>query len=506
MSALRVWLLAGLALLLALANIWLHRSEHGLSYDEADYYQASTKGFWTNWTDADEIPFVEFASQGTKAVRGEISRSELSRQARERRSAAFMRHYHPPLALYPAIVVHAIAPEMPEETQLRVAALVWMVLWLAGFAVIMAMYPGTRSPWFVVLPASASWAVCSAGFNMHVLFGLAAVTFGYLWYVYEQDRSQTAIKRLTLFFLAVALFSVEYSLFLIGLLGLWGIKTLWNIPSVERSGVLRRWLVDLLWVVGTLLLLWPAGLIGGGLLRGYAQHAFIALFRFPGQGSSFSSLWQMLIWKWNASPLELGLMVAIIVAILWRWRDALHRGSLFVTLGFIATVTCTQLNPTLNLRWYLFPVYAIVYVFYLHVIATRHAAMARHATSLAVSLAAVLFAVAQIAVTEVSDRTIHTLRDAIAALPPRPIVAVQNVTPQISAYFIGRSVVGVHEEDLKKQEMQDKLALWSRDHILILPKRTRLDARRVVETTDMVVYAPYGITNGRSARGSAGGP
>ena len=136
--AARVWMLGLLAFLLAITNFHRHVSRSGLGYDEGDYYQAVDNGFLANWMDTDEWSIPEFVSQGLRAVRGEISRSELSRLARERRTTAFLRHYHSPLALYPAIVIHHLAPGLSEEMQLRTANMVWMSLWLLGLTAILS--------------------------------------------------------------------------------------------------------------------------------------------------------------------------------------------------------------------------------------------------------------------------------------------------------------------------------------------------------------------------------
>ena len=47
--------------------------------------------------------------------------------------------------------------------------------------------------------------------------------------------------------------------------------------------------------------------------------------------------------------------------------DLLRRGSLFAASGFIAALLYLQINPTLVYRWYLFPAFAVGFLFLGHV-------------------------------------------------------------------------------------------------------------------------------------------
>jgi hypothetical protein len=374
--------------------------------------------------------------------------------------------------------------------QLRTANMVWMSLWLLGLTAILAARPVLRSPWFVLVPASASGAMSVAGFNMHIPFGLAAATFGLLWYAWERDRSDRSIKLLAIFFLAVAICSVEYSLFLVAALGVWEIKAFWTTDRSQRREWLMRRLRDTAWLLGFMLLLWPAGIIKAGVLKAYALQGFLVLFRLKEAEGSYASLGEMIQWKWNASPLELGLGAVAIIVILWRWREVWQRGSLFVTLSLLGAIMYTQLNPVLNLSWYLFPVFAVTYVFYLDVIAERFVTIGRNATVLAVTLTVLLFGVAQAVVQTPYDPQMHQLRDAVAALPERPIIATWKLTPQLSAYFPNRRVRGIHDEVFRSERIGDSLMAWRQDHILVLPGEVRIDGVSVARTHNFAVYAP----------------
>lgn len=493
---LRVLCLALAAIGFTLCNAFLHYEQGSLSYDEGDYYQAVRKGFGMNWTDADDMPISEFIGTGIRAAKGEIPRGELSAAVRAANSTAFLRHYHPPVAFYLPIVTDAVAPHLPEESRLRLGTFALMIFWILLLALLSTRYPDFYSPWFVLVPASANWVASASGFNMHILFGLAVTTAALLWYAYEKDRSRRLFKQLGLFSLALALCSVEYSLFLIGILALWNLLVLWRKGRGERLQFLRIRLVDAVWLLSFMALLWPAGVFKLGLLKSYALQAYIALFRLSEVPSSFPTFWSMVQGKWSRSPLELVVVAAALAGILWGWRELLHRGSLFVSLLLIAAIVYTQANPALNLPWYLFPVFALSFTLFLHVLSERYRLGPAREALAALLVGIAFFTVAQFVVQLPNSTYSRQVRNIIAAEPPRSIIAVQDMAPRMGAYFPGRRVRGIHPADLKAEVMADSLLMWSRNRILILPcemqlpKKINKTARKVGEVEDLMIYAP----------------
>lgn len=494
---LRVICIALAAIGFTLCNAALHYQQGSLSYDEGDYYQAVRKGFGLNWTDADDVPIGTFIGKGVKAAEGEIPRSELSREIRSANSTAFLRHYHPPVAFYPPILVRAVAPGLTEENQLRLGTFGLMILWVLFLAVIAVRYPDFFSPWFVLVPASANWIASSSGFNMHVLFGLAVTTTFLFWYAWERNRDRRWLKLFGLFFLALGISSVEYGLFLIGILALWNVVVLWRKRKGEWKGFLRTRAIDALWLLGFAAILWPAGVFRLGLLKSYALQAYIALFRLGEAGSSFPTFWSMIEGKWTRSPLELIALVAAIVGVLWFWRDVLRRGSLFAAVLLIAAIAYTQMNPVLNLPWYLFPVFATCFTFFPHVLSEKLGVSPARETLVALILAILFFTTAQFVVPDKPASTYaRRVRAVVASQDRLAIVSVQDMAPRMGAYFPGRHVRGVHPADLKTDMMRDSLVIWSRNRILILPKdllppkKLKVAARKVGEVDDLAVYAP----------------
>lgn len=498
----RVLLLAVVAIAFTVTNWVLHFDDSSLNYDEGDYYRSTSSGFVANWFDTDDVPLTEFVGMGIKAAKGEIPRSDLSKKIRSANSSAFLRHYHPPVAFYPAMVTRAVAPNLSEERQLRYGAFGLMIIWIGLLAFLSIRDPEFCSPWFVVVPASANWIASATGFNMHIMFGLGLVTFALCWYVYEKYRERSEVdrakgyKRLGIFFLALAICSVEYSLFLIGFLTLWTLLTLWRKRDgwKEKGSELRSFLtmrlVDGLWLLGFMTLLWPAGVLKLGVLKSYVLQAYIALFRLEDLGSSFDSFWEMVTWKWTESPLELVLFVGGILAILWGWRQVLRRGSLFVTMLLVLFMNYLQFNPALNLRWYLFPAFVVVFTFFLHVLAERYGlSRAKEAWS-ALVLSLVVFGIAQATITIEPYLNPTKVRELIEKEPEAPLIVVQGIAPPLSAYFEEREVRGFHNADFYTPEIQDSMKVWAKDHIIVVLHDVQVDSRKIGEVDDVSVYAP----------------
>lgn len=492
---LRVILLSLTAIGFTLFNAFTHYDQGSLIYDEGDYYQAIRNGFWNNWMDADDVPTIEFIETGIKAVRGEIARSEMSKMIRSRGSSAFYRHYHPPFAFYHPMITKAIAPDMPPENQLRFGTFGLIILWILILAALSLKEESLFTPWFVLIPASANWVASACGFNMHVPFGLALTTMAIAWYAYEGDRSKVWIKRVSLFFLAVALCSVEYSLFLNGMLFLWGIFTLWK-KRKEWKAHLKVRFVDLAWLVGFMLVIWPAGVLKLGLLKSYALQAYIALFRLDSNVDGFTTFREMIEWKWTGSPIEMLLLVGIVVGIIWGWQKVLKRGSLFVSLGVVLAIIYTQLNPALVLRWYLFPVFSVAFAFYLHILSERAGFSHARESAIAFLTACTLFAVTQLEIKLPSYTKAREVRDAVRTLSgadsAMPIITVQGMAPPLGAYFPERQVRGFHPEDFKKGDMVDSLNAWMPDHILVIPGDVSVESENGIKVEDLVIIGSGG--------------
>jgi len=465
----RVLLSTVVALAALVANYLVHYRGGSFIFDEGDYYVAVHNGFWNNWFDADDVPVTVFFGTGLKAIRGEVDKGELSRMIRASGSTAFRRHYHPPFAFYPPVASRALFPDAEPEELLRGGNFIQIAIFISLLALVGLRFPDTFSPWMMILPASANWIASAGGFNMHIPFGLAVTAMMVLWYGYERNPERIGLRRGAIAAAAVATTSVEYSLFLLGLLGLWTLVDLWRRRSAWR-GVVRSRSVDLLWFLGFLALIWPAGILKLGLIKSFALQTYIALFRLGGVESGFDTVWEMIAGKFSPSPVDLILLAAGLVALATLWRRILSSGSLFVTTTLVAAILVLQSKPNLVLPWYLMPVFALVFIYGLHRFWEERGWGASRETAVALGCSIAAFVAAQVVVDVRPYTQSRDVRDAIerADQRDRDIVTILGLAPPMSAYFPDREVTGYHGEDLDSPAFRDSIDRWGRDRILIL--------------------------------------
>lgn len=478
-------ILLALALALGTASFFVHQSDYPLTYDEGDYWVAVGNGFWTNWTDADDISILEFARMGYGAVRDPESRARLSDYIRSAGSTMFYRHYHPPLAFYPAIVLKPFTQDLPLHWQLRLANLFWLVVWIAALALLGWRYPELRSPAYLLLPASAAWAMAVVGFNMHLPFGMLLSLFLLCWHLHE-TTGQTGPKRAAQFFLAAGFATVEYGMFVLAFILLWGVIAFWR--STEKRRFLRAALASAGWVALFLLLLWPAGVLGLNLLKSWTFVIYVALFRLGGEPVAFGGWWTLILEKWNANPGELLLLVLFLGFTLWRWRELLRRGSLFAAAGFILALLYLQINPTLVYRWYLFPAFAVGFGFLGHVwlvewgLSYRSQRLADNAgnkgivdrmpgdKTLSIAVSAVgLFLIAWNVVPEPDYSELKGIHRLLDETEPDALVIPRSLLPQLQPYLPDAHISSHHDVAFPDMALADSVARWRQHSLVITP-------------------------------------
>lgn len=469
-SRLLLWWIA--ACCFAAANFFLHQNDNPLGYDEGDYYEAVQRGFWMNWTDMDNMSLGDFVSTGIRAVQGKASKAELSRFARENNSTMFLRHQHPPLAYYPAALLHPLLQHLglPLHEQLRLTNLFWLLLWCTLLWRLMALHPPAWSPWTMLLPASASYAMAVVGYNMHITFGVMVAMFFYCWFLYEQSPATKGLKIAALFFLAASLVSVAYGLFLLFFLCVWvGIQFL---RSSNKKQFLLQQVRNAGWLVLFLLILWPASVLSLSLPRSYIFQMYIALFRLPAQVSAFSSFWEMLMWKWNASIVELAIGAGLLVMVVYHWKTFWRYGSIAVSVGFIAAAIYLQTNPVLVLRWYLFPVFAIVFSVYIPVLFSAGILPQRWKTSLvaAAGTSALFFAIAFFAVHNPPNEQIVHIHTFLRERTGNTVVAPLSIYAQVQAYYPEKTFVRLHDTEFATDALADSVRTWRTRAAVLIPR------------------------------------
>ena len=418
--------------------------------------------------------------------------AELSDYARARNSTMILRHSHPPLAFYPAILLQPFVDDLPLTTQLRITNLFWTILWIYLVGTLFVLYPKAFSPWFLLVPASASFAMSLVGYNMHIPFGLLISFFFYLWYLSDQDPTNRWLRHGALLTLAGALTCIEYGLFVLFFLTLWFLKQWWQ--SSQKMAYTKRRLIDVSWLLLYLLILWPAGLLQLNLLRAYLHQAYIALFRLSAEASMFSSFWEMITIKWNASPLELALGLVVVGMMLARWRLLWRHGSGFVSMCVVLSTFYLQLNPVLAHRWYLFPIFATIYLFYLALLPHQFKALERYGQSLglATGVAVLLFGIAFVAVEQQEATELQQLHTLLEQTPVSEVVVPLSVYACVKPYYPNLALRRVHDQSFATPALQDSLRYWQASRMLIVPREysIALDTLRRTSTENYWIYYP----------------
>lgn len=457
---------------MAIVGPLVHQNDGGLGYDEGDYYRAISKGFWNNWADADDIPTSQFISTGIAALKGEVDRSEMSRMVRRSGSSAFYRHYHPPVAFYPSMVVGRLFPGMEPERVLRASSVIFMVGWIVVMFLFGSIRPHLFPASILLLPASAHYMLASSGFNMHIPFGLALLSTMIFWRGYiATGHKDLVLRRSTLVAFGLALCLVEYSIILLGGVLLWTLFRLLR-DRTELRGGLRSLLTDALWVLGTILIVWPAGIFSLGLLKSYAQQGYIALFRLKDVPAGFDSIGDLVASKFTPSPADLLLLLVVLVTTLAQPRRLIKEGYLAVSTLLLTAILLLQLSPSLVLPWYTFPIFSIAFVLYLSEPSLLTRFFSRNNPVPWIVTALLLFGAGLATVSVESDRRSIEIRDQLSTpeLGHLPIVTSHRLSPKLGGYFLTREITGVHFESIAREQLRDSVDHWLLTSVVALPE------------------------------------
>jgi hypothetical protein len=448
------------------AGFFLHQANYPLTYDEGDYYLAVQRGFWVNWTDHDDLPLSEFVSMGLDAIGDTEARARLSDYIRGSGSTMFLRHYHPPLAFYPAIALSGATGGLALHWQLRLSNLVWVLFWVAVLGMLGWTREDSRTPLMLLLPASSAYAMAVVGFNMHLPFGMLLSLFLFCLYLYERGGEASMLRLAQLFFAAM-LVTVAYGMFVVFFTVLFLLWRLWK--SEERVGFLRRVLRSAAWVTLFLLVLWPASLLTLNLLKNWVFVIYIAVFRLPTETVAFGNWWDLLFDKWNANPFELLLIPTMLILVFVHARRMLRHGSVCIATGFSLALLYLQMNPTLVYRWYLFPIYGIV-LFFLPYAVSRVTDAYRIFRPIPISAtAAVLFVCAVFLVPKPDYSELIALHKLVAAELPQAMTLPRSMYPQLRPYYPDAAITSYHDDAFGDMSVRDSVVLWQRHGLVIIP-------------------------------------
>lgn len=343
------WVL--LAVGVAGVALWLRpAADRMLTWDEIHYIQAAREGWWPNALDRGSMSPVNFVRFSLAKARGQDTRP-LAEEVGYREDADMLasRHWHPPLALAPALAGVRLADAEPAARWSQVA---WVAavgaLLLVLLGIVLPDRPGLRVAGLALFFLDPILRTAALELHIHLATG-AALLLLVLALTRLAGRDDPGARDYGLVGVATGVLLVVFSaasvflaLLLAGLL---------LTPAVRPRLLDRRTLtVSLPAVVGTVLVLWPAGVLKAGLAKIVALRAYSALFL---GGQEWSSAGSQLMNAFTRHPVLGGYLVALAVGAVLAVRGKLSpRGQAVATTGLVYALL---LLPFSIITRYLFP-------------------------------------------------------------------------------------------------------------------------------------------------------
>jgi len=280
-------------------------------YDEADYMWASSLGWAANYTDTPTLPFREFLRLGLHGGTQKNEQQSLSAVVRNSNDIVFYRHWHGPVYFY---WLDATQPLHSSEQLMRGLQLVFPAI--GGLLI----YLGCVS----LLPAETAVA------------GAVLASAMYLWSDTVLRSLEIAPHQLFALWCLAALFFLAHVM-ITGKRRFWygaviccalafctmevafvPILTLLVCGHFRRRELQADWRFHLKWVVlllGTILLVWPGGLLKLSAAKAYLFMAYLAVFRRHAWGSDLT-ITQSWLLRFAHDPVAWALVLAAVVVYL----------------------------------------------------------------------------------------------------------------------------------------------------------------------------------------------
>jgi hypothetical protein len=316
-------------------------------YDEADYLRAAKLGPIANAWDTPSRSLGEFISIGLSSLtQRKDSRVNLSEIARAGNDVGFERHTHGPLYFY---WLELSSHWAHDEGALRAWSQVFPVLGIVLiFLGCLWLIPGEEGVLAATLSASlfatSAAIIGTRDLSPHLAFVLCALGSTFCAAKARQTGSRRAWYG-AMFAAGLAFAALEVALVLLLSLGL--------LAWLERNGPLRLTRNEV-WksiavFAGTILLIWPAGLLKLAIVKAYLFFGYLALMRSSEWGhATFSHTWAN---RLLSSPAEW--VTFFLALILWttarvkRYKDPAIP---FLILGGLMVIALLRVN-TDNLRY-----------------------------------------------------------------------------------------------------------------------------------------------------------
>ncbi len=317
-------------------------------YDEADYMYAVSLGLRANYADTPAQTLAGYIKQGFASGKDPAQRASLSARVRASNDVNFYRHWHGPVYFY---WLMALAPAHLNEYATR--GLSWVFPVLTG----LALYLG--SLWLLPVGEGFPAAILSSAFYLwsyatilsnevapHALFVLcyiAALVLLMKWR--ETDAPQYWYAAVIAAGFAFCTLEVAFVLIFVMLVC---VAMAWKRTGWRFLGK------SILVFLGTVLALWPAGLLKLTFLKAYLFMAYLAVFRKSPWGNvTFAETWRLRFghspWEWILLAVALALYAIVRTPELRRrvFPVALYAGLMLLVLLRVNTDTPRYMLPFL---------------------------------------------------------------------------------------------------------------------------------------------------------------
>ena len=154
----------------------------------------------------------------------------------------------------------------------------------------------------------------------------------------------------------------------------------------------------------------------------------------------------------------------------FRLRLLLRYGSLFLAAGMILALLYLQLNPALVYRWYLFPVFAIAFLFLADVASRELGWNLLRRPEFVAGAAVVMFILALITVGKPDYSELIALHRIVGTNAPTAMTMPRSVYPQLRPYFPDATMTTFHDVAYADMEVADSIAVWRERGFVIVPR------------------------------------
>lgn len=335
--------------------------------DEADYVRALSLGLRANYLGANERSGVAFVRE----VVSEYTNTGWARPFQrdwERRDAAGLRHYHPPLGLYPVAALAGAGQRVEEKLRL-VPVAIGIAACLCAALLASLMTEGRARPIAALiaglLVASSPYHVAvSTELSFHAAFTLLS-TLALVCLVMTSRTGQLNWWYAASAMLGLTILTVPYWLVVVPpylWVGWWTIR-----PS---AGTARTALSGLAGIVAALLAAWPPFLASAGFVKPVLMYGGIILKPLPGGATSGTWLFELATTHWllvgslatglagmvwmrsrvpaSLIPAALFCMVFLLVNARVAHMKPLYAGDLIAPLAALAAASLVALGPVLQ--------------------------------------------------------------------------------------------------------------------------------------------------------------